>query len=107
MSNKLNFILRAKYLKNNPPTIDEEIQQIINNNHLAGTKIENIIPKEYEEDSDTETSDENNMTNLSKNLYKTNGEGLDYFSGPYEYKIYLENKEYPHSVNINKLIFKY
>ena len=61
MSNKLNFILRAKYLKNNPPTIDEEIQQIINNNHLAGTKIENIIPKEYEEDSDTETSDENNM----------------------------------------------
>jgi hypothetical protein len=107
MSNKLNFLLRAKHLKRNPPTIDEEIQNIIHNSHPGGTKIENIIPKEYEEDSDTETSDENNMTNLSKNLYKTNGEGLDYFSGPYEYKIYLENKEYPHSVNINKLIFKY
>lgn len=107
MSNKLNFLLRAKHLKRNPPTIDEEIQNIIHNSHPGGTKIENIIPKEYEEDSDTETSDENNMTNLSKNLYKTNGEGIDYFSGPYEYKIYLENKEYPHSVNINKLIFKY
>ena len=130
MSNKLNFLLRLKHLKKNPPTIDEEIQNIIHNNHPGGTlinpggtlinqggtlinqggtlinKIDNIILINYEEDSDTPTSDES-TTNLSKILYKTNGDGLDYFSGPYEYKIYLENKEYPHSVNINKLIFKY
>ena len=142
MSNKLNFLLRVKHLKKNPPTIDEEIQNIIHNNHPGGTLInqsgtlinqggtlinqsgtlinqsdtlinqsdtlinqsDNIILINYEEDSDTPTSDES-TTNLSKILYKTNG--LDYFSGPYEYKIYLENKEYPHSVNINKLIFKY
>ena len=153
MSNKLSFLLRAKQLRtdsNKKLTIDEEIQQIINNNHPAGTLInliklaekqsssgnldekqsssgnlaekqsssdtlinliknENIIFIDYEEDSDTETSDDTEkLDNLNyKILYKTNGEGLDYFSGPYEYKIYFENKEYPHSVNINKLIFKY
>ena len=130
MSNKLSFLLRAINLKKNPPTLDEEIQNIINNINQGGTlinqggtlinqggtlinpggtlinKIDNIILINYEEDSDTPTSDES-TTNLSKILYKTNGDGLDYFSGPYEYKIYLENKEYPHSVNINKLIFKY
>jgi len=133
MSNKLNFLLRAQHLKKNPPTIDEEVQNIIHNNHPGGTLInlaenqsssgtlinlaDNII---YEEDSDPQTSDEKqnstvesfdkvkNLVNFYNNLItKTNKKGLDYFSGPYEYKIYLENKEYPHSVNINKLIFKY
>jgi len=107
MSNKLNFLLRARHLKKNPPTLDEEIQNIIhNNNHPGGTLIDNIIFINYEEDSDTPTSDES-TSNLSKFFYKINGEGLDYFSGPYEYKICFENKEYPHSVNINKLIFNY
>lgn len=147
MSNKLNFLLRAKHLKKNPPTIDEEIQNIIhNNNHPGGTLInqaeklcssgtiinlandilinqaEKLCPNNiiYEEDSDPQTSDdEQNSTvesfNKVKNLVKfynnlttkTNKKGLDYFSGPYEYKICFENKEYPHSVNINKLIFNY
>jgi hypothetical protein len=106
MSNKLNFLLRAKHLKNNPPTIDEEIQNIIHNNHPGGTLIDKVIFINYEKDSDTLTSNEN-TSNLSKVFYKTNLEGLDYFSGPYEYKICFENKEYPHSVNINKLIFNY
>jgi len=106
MSNKLSFLLKAQNLKKNPPTLDEEIQNIIHNKHPGGTLISNIIFINYEEDSDAPTSDES-TTNLNKILYKTNGDGLDYFSGPYEYKIYLENKEYPHSVNINKLIFNY
>ena len=106
MSNKLNFLLRAKHLKKNPPTIDEEIQNIIHNNHPGGTLIDKVIFINYEKDSDTLTSNEN-TSNLSKVFYKTNLEGLDYFSGPYEYKICFENKEYPHSVNINKLIFNY
>jgi len=124
MSNKLNFLLRAKYLKKNPPTIDEEVKNIIHFNHPGGTlinhKIDNVILIDYKKDSDLQTSNEEkklpevsfnkvkNIVNFFNNLSgETNREGLDYFSGPYEYKICFENKEYPHSVNINKLIFKY
>lgn len=145
MSNKLSFLLRAKHLKKNPPTIDEEVQNIIHNNHPGGTLINTTEKNEYEEDSETQTSDEekNSLgasfnkvkssvglkepgahqanwtqdTPLNKvkrlvNFYnnittKTNDQEVDIYSGPYEYKLFFENKAYPHSVNINKLIFNY
>lgn len=34
-------------------------------------------------------------------------QSLNIYSGPYEYKLCFEDKSYPHSVNLNKLIFNY
>ena len=94
-----NFI---NNLKENP---DSDLNDLLINNKQIEKAIEQIINSD---ESEKDTPINNNLDiKYFYNQNNQNNQGLNLYSGPYEYKIYFENNPYPHSVNLNKLIFNY
>ncbi len=82
---------------------NEEIEEIINSNTN-----ESDIELIYNTDS-SNIKNEFDINKLQvKYFYNQDStQGLNIYSGPYDYKLCFEDKAYPHSVNLNKLIFNY
>ncbi len=108
-----NFInnLQDNNDENSAIDVDVDLEQIINSYDSNDNNDDN-------DDNDNNDNNDNNdikQDNLNKSvqsneyiqLYHNGTDGFEHYSGPYEYKLFFEDKAYPHSVNLNKLIFNY
>jgi hypothetical protein len=76
------------------------MDKIIRARYLTIQKSKNIF-------LDNEPINNDKSMSQPKNEIIQDDTGLPIYSGPYDYKIWLEGKAYPHSVNITKLKFIY
>lgn len=85
------------------------MDKIIRARYLTIQKNKNLVPTPPTILLDTldKKSDEPISNSTSQPNENQEDSGLSILSGPYDYKIWLEGKAYPHSVNITKLKFIY
>lgn len=86
--------------------VDIDLEQIINSYDNDETNNDDKTDNKYNI-NETISNLDINQTNEYIQLYQNGTDGFEHYSGPYEYKLFFEDKAYPHSVNLNKLIFNY